>query len=125
MKNKHYFKDFEKFKKEYWDFSQVLPTPNFTIYCPICGGSDIKLSHWLFHIKQNPTPTPYRCDVTFKCTCCSYIINFGVLITEEYFKPWKTKQRLIQWRTGVKILDGEFNINDLELSKIYEGSLKK
>lgn len=87
---------------KYWDLSAPVPYPKVQFSCPVCGESEIHLRYWKYHVRNTKSSRPYRCDVTFKCTHCSYVWWHGLLISEDYWK--KRPGQSVSWRNGYNIL---------------------
>jgi len=70
--------------KEFWDLSGKFPLPRFELRCPICNASDddIILREITFTVRR-AGGIPYRANVSFKCTRCSFTWIHGVPITQE------------------------------------------
>lgn len=70
-----------------WDLSGDVPVPReeYHPFCPACTGERNILKAWQLHHKETAT-WPWRCDVIFKCTICSYHFLFGVPITERMWQ---------------------------------------
>ncbi len=106
----------EKFTKIYqrWDFSKVLPVPLFDFVCPICGSDRIKLGEWIFFRKKSSNGTPYRCDVRFKCTECSFVPIFGVVVELKIFNKLDHYKHAFTWYEGLEILKGQKKVTDFK-----------
>lgn len=79
-----------------WDFSYRVPFPKWDVVCPQGCDDTPLLKQWRFFKRTNTkSKNPYRCDVKFKCVCCSEVFDFGVVVTEDYF-PGETQQ--INWK---------------------------
>lgn len=80
----------------HWEYTNnwIIPLkPKFSISCPICGGDTRFKQHNLHYREFKITGKQPRLDMTYKCIQCSYIMNFGVHITETYYNNI-TKQLL-------------------------------
>lgn len=69
-----------------WDVSGRFPMPKRDLSCPYCGSGEVIYSQCYFHARQgSPPPTIYRADVQCKCTDCSMVFVFGVVIPDRMF----------------------------------------
>jgi hypothetical protein len=71
--------------EQYWDLSDKVPIPKFQPTCAVCGSDEILLKSWSFHQRKTGSHNPYRCDVRFKCTVCSYVWFHGVAVPREMY----------------------------------------
>ncbi len=78
-----------------WDLSGPFPAPRWTIECPCCRSTEVRLRQCSFH-KREQSPAPHRCDVSFKCTDCSLAFSFGVPIPERMYRG--DEKRIWTWR---------------------------
>jgi hypothetical protein len=93
---------------KYWDLSCSLPFPKFDLGCSVCKSDEILLRQWLFHDRSKRTGSKhgYRCDVSFKCTQCSFVWVHGILVPKEMFEKYRDK-RMVTWRKVKEILERE------------------
>ncbi len=82
--------------QERWDLDGELPIPKWDVTCPSCQAkmSDHNLQGriWNLHKRNDgASKIPFRCDVSFKCRICSFVMVYGVIITEEMYGKARTK----------------------------------
>ena len=94
--------------KEKWEWPTGFPIPNFDIKCPVCGSTELLIRDWGFFIRREGNHK-YRCDVSFKCTCCSNVWAHGVVIPEELYHLHcvDNKGRHYLWREVKEIMERE------------------
>ena len=82
----HNLSEEEIFKRvgKYWSLDGFFPLPKFHVKCPECGAPDdeIIIREMTFTVRSG-SPRPFRCNVSFKCTRCSYSWVHGVVIPKE------------------------------------------
>lgn len=66
-----------------WEFTP-FPVPKWVIQCPVCRSCEVFIKQCSFFKRKE---NDYRCDVTFKCTNCSYVWTHGVVVPREIAKP--------------------------------------
>lgn len=91
-----------------WDLTKRLPVPqNNWMMCPICWMREPRIRFWRYHTRDNSETTPYRCDVSFKCTDCAFVWLHGVVVSEEHWnqRPLPHKDKIcISWKRGRQYL---------------------
>lgn len=94
--------------EEMWDFTYSLPLPKFDLTCSVCKSNEILLRQWNFHDRTKRTGSKhgFRCDVSFKCTRCSYVWVHGVAVPKDMFRKHQNN-RLVLWRKGKEVLEKE------------------
>lgn len=93
----------------HWNFPGGLPYPTRGwIGCPVCQCAHApRLRWWKFHVRRRATVTPYRCDVSFKCTQCAFVWFHGVALTAEQWaaRPYPGRDgATVAWRHGKKLV---------------------
>ncbi len=92
---------------ERWDLTGDLPTPKWDVTCPVCSArmSDrlIQGRLWSFHKRSAQSKNPHRCDVSFKCRTCSYVLMFGVVVPQEMYNR-RAAHTAHSWREVHSIL---------------------
>ena len=83
-----------------------FPLPKFTIKCPVCGSEDIQARNWQF-VYRDVGGHKYRCNVSFKCTVCSFVFTFGLVIPEKLYKMHldTVGSKIYHWREVKKWFD--------------------
>lgn len=92
--------------EQHWDMTRELPYPKFDITCN-CGAKasndEIQARQWSFHHRHGTgSSNPYRCDISFKCTKCSRVWTYGVVVPEEMWRKHANKR--YHWREAKEIL---------------------
>lgn len=91
-----------------WDLRPALVIPrDGWLLCPICGNGMPRIRFWRYHRREQSETTPYRCDISFKCTDCAFVWLHGVVISEEHWerRPLPSKDRMcISWKRGRRYL---------------------
>ena len=91
--------------EENWDFTYGIPLPKFDLICPICKSSEVMARAWKYHKRVGSKTSPYRCDFSAKCTRCSFVMTWGVLLTlDQYEHPNWTEKSMWTWRRVQKKL---------------------
>jgi len=65
-----------------WDMTSIVPFPKFDIVCSTCGCDKQILRQVSYHTRTG-SPSKLRANVSFKCTKCSKVIIFGVVVPQE------------------------------------------
>ncbi len=79
----------------HWDLGYRVPIPRMP-RCPYCDGTgllspalgevgDLLIRTANFHPRDRNSRTVYRCDVSLKCTACSFVPMFGVVVHRDMF----------------------------------------
>lgn len=76
-----------------------FPLPTFQPYCPQCESDAVQLSRINFGMRPH-SPSPWRADVSFKCTWCSMFWTHGVPISREVYQ--KAGGKKYDWRQVAK-----------------------
>lgn len=74
--------------------SGPFPIPRDKMICPVCSDSEVFIKQCVFFKRKD---NDYRCDVSFKCTCCSHVWTHGVLVTKEKAEPMRQPGKWL-WR---------------------------
>jgi hypothetical protein len=85
----------------FWDLDWPLPVTREQQLCAGCAFALI-LKDWKFHRRTTDTAHPWRCDVRLKCTGCSEVRIYGVVVPKE-MTPIR-RGEWISWREGREIL---------------------
>ena len=94
-----------------WDLTFSLPMPRFRPTCHACGEFFLMIKDWKFHMRVGTgSGAPWRCDVRMKCPGCAYVVNFGVVVPEDYYQRVSSLHtprlgRYVPWREGKQILE--------------------
>lgn len=98
--------------QENWHFvMDTFPVPDFDLRCPVCHTEaehhigptppvpkgNIQLSNISYGVR-NDSAHPYRADVSFKCTRCSYFWTHGVVIPADVYRNATGTQDKKTWR---------------------------
>lgn len=69
--------------RKVWQFGP-LPTfrPDSGVCCGKCGGQFL-IRDWKVHFRPSSPTSPFRCDVSTKCTGCSAVDTFGVVVPRD------------------------------------------
>ena len=95
--------------KQFWDIDPglILPMPLFDVTCPMSGHrmseGGIQARIWNFHMRGPESAYPHRCDISFKCRHCSYVMTFGIVVPEDMFAKAKRKSGY-SWREAHGII---------------------
>ena len=93
--------------KERWDLTGPLPVPKWDVTCPIClakmSEKGLQGRIWNFHMRGPDSRFPHRCDVSFKCRHCSFVMTFGVVVPEAMHNKARTKSGY-SWREAHIVL---------------------
>ena len=91
---------------EHWDMDGAYPVPRGDwLRCPVCGSADAQGRAWRYHRPQHAVTTPYRCDVTFKCTQCACVWLHGIAVTQEHWHAHRRTSGHIRWRNVLRDLE--------------------
>lgn len=105
---------------ERWDLRYRAPWPRWVVRCPVCGAEGVRseamgtdgelvMRACNYHARVN-SPTAYRADVSLKCTRCSHVILFGIVVHED------------AWRFGRKV-GGVFDRRFIEIALANDGAI--
>lgn len=78
---------------EAWILGERFPVPKFTPTCPGCCSDRVIFRRMRFFKVGGPATTPYRCDVYAKCSSCSLVFTYGLVIPEAM---WKANEKFGQ-----------------------------
>jgi len=111
---------FERVGK-YWSLDGFFPLPKFHVKCPVCGAGDseIIIREMTFTVRSG-SPRPFRCNVSFKCTRCSYSWVHGVVIPKEMASKHglpHASAKSYTWREICKKLQAPYGISVEKLLK--------
>ena len=88
--------------REAWDVDGPLPVPRFDVLC-LCSGvlsrREVLVRHWRFHHRGGGS-IGERCDMSFKCTLCSHVWVYGIVVPSEMHGRWRPIPRMVGWREG-------------------------
>jgi hypothetical protein len=95
----------------HWDMTGKFPTPKWLVACPSCRETRVQAQFWRFsRYVSHGGSNPYRCNVSMKCTYCSYVMMFGVFIPKEMYDyhiqagvksyHWREVRRLMEASNG-------------------------
>ena len=87
-----------------WHLGERFPVPKFDPACPTCGSEAVIMRLFRFFMRGGPATVPYRCDVYMKCTACSVVWTYGIVISKEMFKA-NEYIGLIHRKTALEILE--------------------
>ncbi len=129
-----------------WDLSYRVPVPRVDtdlgiqsapenkphwkewIHCAVCGFRGV-LSEALgregyliyraanFHARDN-SRSRYRCDCSFKCTVCSYVMAFGIVVSREM---WVGSSAIYDETKGGRFSDAKAIERLLSEGKVHVG----
>ncbi len=91
----------------FWDFSKGFPFPKTNLSCPVCGHDVLQVRNWGFAFKDSGG-CKYRCNVSFKCTRCSFVWVHGVVIPKDVFDKFVPKGQYgksYHWREVKEMID--------------------
>lgn len=76
-----------------------FPLPKFEIRCPVCGSAEVQARNWQF-VYRDAGGAKHRCNVSVKCTVCSHVMTFGVVIPERMYKKHLSSvgSKIYHWR---------------------------
>ncbi len=77
--------EIEKNIDNHWEIYKNFLFPKFIIKCPICGSEKVILKQERF-FRRDEGRMKYRCDIAFKCSECSNVWWFGVVIPDDLGK---------------------------------------
>jgi hypothetical protein len=88
-----------------WNLSRGLPLPRWNITC-LCGAQaesgGIQIRYWQF-ARQDGKSHPWRCNVSTKCTVCSKVETYGLVVSQAYYEA-RNGKHYIPWREGIREL---------------------
>lgn len=64
-----------------------IPLPLWDMQCPCCRDEKVIIRDVQFHTRDG-SPSKYRCLVKMKCTNCSHVFLFGVVIPQSMFDKY-------------------------------------
>lgn len=105
-----------------WDLSGFFPRPRWDVLCPCCRSDEVHLRSVRFSQRSPDAKSPHsrRCDVFYKCTCCSLVFHFGIPIPERMWEEKQGDQRYrrkdnYHWREMIAALEdqGELREDDI------------
>ena len=94
--------------QRHWEFVEGIPLPKWDMACG-CGSTKMQLRNVAYVEKSTePMYYPYRCFSSFKCTDCSRVQEYALVITEEAFKARCMGQAgaMYKWREALEIING-------------------
>ncbi len=94
---------------ERWDLTGRWPTPKWAVECPTCHNTRVQAQFWRFsRYTSHNGSNPYRCNVSMKCTRCSYVMMFGVFIPQAmYDAHLNAGTKSYHWREVRKQMEQE------------------
>jgi hypothetical protein len=94
-----------------WDISGPFPLPRWEMGC-LCGAmaseGGIQIRSWQFMTQAN-RPHPWRCNVSTKCTQCSLVLMYGLIIPEDYYAQGFARhgKTLVLWREALAVMGAQ------------------
>lgn len=90
---------------------EPIPTPRFEVACPVCSlssaGKHILIRQWRYHrraTKYASQHNTYRCDVSFKCTGCSFVWVHGLVVPHDHYERMTKEGPTWHFRKGRELL---------------------
>lgn len=69
---------------KHWDFSWIIPLPKNEPVCPNCNSQKSVIRQASLHTRTD-SKSKYRCRICFKCTECSFVYTFGIVIPKKMY----------------------------------------
>lgn len=99
---------------EFWNI-EPIPHPKHDVACPVCKRGTTRfgtviIRAWNYHARGTRHANKERdkrCDVSFKCTVCSYVWTHGIVVPEAHFKRMADGKRGYHFREGRALLLGQ------------------